>query len=73
MSADDRPTIEWDDDRGAVVIAGVRYAYGYFNALGSLPVPSFIRIDARHDGTLTVTMFSPALQADFAKAAGLRP
>ena len=66
-----RPTVTFDDDRGELSINGVRYAYGLFDTMAFGPLGKFIRIEARHGGTITVRGFSPDLERAFITLANL--
>ncbi len=66
-----RPTVEFDDSTGVMTINGVRLSYGACAALGFGPIGSYLRIDERRDGTVTLTMFSPELRREFDRIAGI--
>lgn len=62
-----------DDIHDTIEIEGVKYACSAFIALGFAPVGSWLRIDERRDGTLTVRRVSNELNQKFDRECGIKP
>lgn len=60
-----------DDTYSITIINGIRYADSIFTSMAFSPVGSYMRIEARADGTITLRKFSPELEERFSSAAGL--
>lgn len=60
-----------DDVHAITTINGIRYADVMFESLAFSPVGTFMRIESRLDGTITVRRFSKDLEDKFLSAANL--
>ena len=64
--------VKYDEDTDVLDICGIRYSGALFRVIGYGPLGTWLRIEGRNDGAVTLRQFSKELQAKFEQAANLK-